>query len=140
MSASTIKFMAVGSARAGYLSVTKSVKAGSVWEMIEMVETDEHEDSPFILRCKDCHTSCQLGNPSKWKAQHKCKRKRAREEGETEGENPSREACSGGLSKLIVHNRRSNGGQIQTGQLNCIPSGSHQDRKRPSRRNFSRQW
>jgi hypothetical protein len=40
------------SARAGYLSVTKSVKAGSVWEMIEMVETGGDEDSPFILRCK----------------------------------------------------------------------------------------
>jgi hypothetical protein len=36
------------SARAGYLSVTQSVKVGSVWETIEMSDMDE--GSPFVLR------------------------------------------------------------------------------------------
>jgi hypothetical protein len=50
------------SAQAGYFSVTKSVRAGSVWGMIEMVETGEDDDSPFILVAKTAthHASLEI--------------------------------------------------------------------------------
>jgi hypothetical protein len=96
---------------------------------MEMVETGEDEDILFVLRCKDCHASCQLGLHQS--GIHKRKRKRDREEGELTGENPSCEACSGDqLPQLIgEHDTRSKGVRIQTGQLKCNSSGSRQDRK-----------
>ena len=41
---------------------------GSKWAAVEEVVAP---DSSFTLKCKACHTRCQLGNPSKWFKEHK---------------------------------------------------------------------
>lgn len=61
-------------ARNAYRIVSAKGGTKSVWAMVSLHAEDVNDDnSPFVLKCKTCSKTCQLRNPAKWKADHKCK-------------------------------------------------------------------